>query len=226
MADQIPPVVPVVPVANPVVPPLPPAAPTAPVCNEITNALATHTVAPPPLIPVAAPIAPPFVGPLTHNITASVSSSLLSQFPEVEAAVITAIITHKFKASELYKLDSKYWDKANRGVLELENGSLHLCTDPSVKDYPTTLSIHNPLAIYFQILIAHSVATGHSIDIATSMMSYLAFLIKLSSEFEWSTILGYHIAFFAHHCREMADGLYSGWRRTDQELQAEYLLAH
>ncbi|KAF6744096.1 hypothetical protein DFP72DRAFT_1079053 [Ephemerocybe angulata] len=51
---------------------------------------------------------PPFIPPPTTN---GASTSLRSLFPDIEAAHITSIITHDFRGSDLYKLDSRYRDK-------------------------------------------------------------------------------------------------------------------
>lgn len=110
---------------------------------------------PPPLPPapparLAPPVAPPLpwhlpstglqwppsfglVGPLTGNPAANLlpPSSLLTQFPELESSVIMSLIQHDFKGRELYKLDLIYRDKADRGVLQWEEGSLQLKAEPS-----------------------------------------------------------------------------------------------
>lgn len=174
--------------------------------------------------PQAAPTV--FVGPLSSNPVAGTSSSLLSQFPEVEAATIAAIIQHEFKGSDLYKLDSRYRDKAERGVLELENGSLQFKTEPTVKDYPNVNSVLQPLTVYFSILIAHSVATGKTADLAVAVLAYVSSLTKLATEFEWHAVLAYHMAFFARRRRDMLQGVYGGWALVDHALHGEYLLSY
>ncbi|KAJ7645857.1 hypothetical protein B0H17DRAFT_1148245 [Mycena rosella] len=52
--------------------------------------------APPPVIQPA-PLQTNFVGPLSRNIAAGASPSLLALFPEVEEALVTAVITHTLK---------------------------------------------------------------------------------------------------------------------------------
>lgn len=42
-----------------------------------------------------------------------------------------SLIQHDFKGRELYKLDLIYRDKADRGVLQWEEGSLQLKAEPS-----------------------------------------------------------------------------------------------
>ncbi|KAF8059535.1 hypothetical protein FPV67DRAFT_1426083 [Lyophyllum atratum] len=163
-----------------------------------------------------------FAGPLTANPAAGASPSLLSQFPEVEEAVILAVINHTLKPSELYKLDSKYRDKAERGMLEIEGGTLRVKSDTTTKDYPTPYSIEAPLTVYLRILVAHASAAQVPI-VARAAMLYLAQFLKLRTEYEWSAVLNYHMAFFARRRREMLAGEYLGWSSIDVELQADFL---
>lgn len=201
------------------------------IASEVSNAIAA-VVPPAPVPPVPAPLAAPaaippaFVGPLTGNQAAGASNTLLTKFPEVEEAVIIAVITHQFRASDLYKLDSKYRDKAERGVLEFENGAVRVKTDSSTKDYPTSLSIELPLMVYFRILVAHAFTTGNGVAVALPTLSYVESFLKLRSEYEWPAVLAYHMAFFARRRQEMAQGSYSGWKRIDTELQADHLAGY
>ncbi|KAJ3711116.1 hypothetical protein DFJ43DRAFT_1169110 [Lentinula guzmanii] len=83
---------------------------------------------PPPPAPTPTNGLPRFVGPLSSSAAAG-ASSLLCLFPEVEAATITSIINHEFRASDLYKLDSRYRDKTERQVLSLKGETLELTRD-------------------------------------------------------------------------------------------------
>lgn len=194
-----------------------------------------QTTGPPPGVATAAafPYPPggpqpgtqgPFVGPLTGNPAAGASPSLLAQFPEVEEAVIISVVTHTLKPSDLYKLDIKYRDKADRGTLEFDNGSVRVRTDTSTRDYPTPQSIEAPLTVYIRILIAHAVPTGQVAEVALATMSYMESFLKLRTDYEWSAVLQYHMAFFARRRREMVQGNYSGWRQMDQQLQGDHLV--
>lgn len=165
----------------------------------------------------------PFVGPLTANPAAGASPSLLAQFPEVEEAVIVMVINHTLKPSDLYKLDAKYRDKADRGTLEFENGLVRVRTDTSTRDYPTPQSIEAPLTVYIRILIAHAVPTGQVAEVATATLTYLESFLKLRNDYEWSAVLQYHMSFFARRRREMVQGDYSGWKQVDQQLQGDHL---
>lgn len=179
-----------------------------------------------PILPNPAAPAHPHVGPLTGNPAAGASLSLLLTFPEVEETVIISVITHTLKGSDLYKLDSKYRDKADRGMLDFENGNIRMRTDTTTKDYPTPASIEIPLMVYFRIIIAHSAATGQSVQVALATLSYVESFLRLRADYEWSAVLAYHMAFFARRRREMGQGDYNGWKRIDIELQSEYLLGY
>ncbi|KAL0572189.1 hypothetical protein V5O48_009771 [Marasmius crinis-equi] len=180
---------------------------------------------PPPTSPP--PTAPtPFVGPLTNPAAAGTlpSQSLLSRFPEVESATITAIINHEFRAYDLYKLDSRYRDKTERQVLSLKGETLELTTnDSAFKEYKSLSAVAVPLSTYFLIILTHAEAAGRVSTIAIDFFHYNAHLVKIASEYEWSAVVGYHMAFFNKRRREMQAGDYSGWGRVDLDLRGEYI---
>ncbi|KAJ3784850.1 hypothetical protein GGU10DRAFT_333567 [Lentinula aff. detonsa] len=80
-----------------------------------------------------------------------------------------------------------------------------------------------PLSTYFSILLTHAEAAGKVSLIASDFFKYNAHLIKITSEYEWSAVVGYHMAFFNKRRREMQNGDYSGWGKVDMELQGEHL---
>ncbi|KAJ3991045.1 hypothetical protein F5050DRAFT_1534658, partial [Lentinula boryana] len=150
--------------------------------------------------------------------------SLLCLFPEVEVATITSIINHKFRASDLYKLDSRYRDKTERQVLSLKGEILELTTNDSAYcEYKSLNVIALPLSTYFSILMTHAEAAGRVSTIGTDFFKYNAHLIKVTSEYDWSAVVGYHMAFFNKRRCEMQSGDYSGWGKVDMELRGEYL---
>ncbi|KAJ3978889.1 hypothetical protein F5890DRAFT_1377207, partial [Lentinula detonsa] len=156
--------------------------------------------------------------------TAAGASSLLSLFPEVEAATITSIINHEFRASDLYKLDSRYRDKTERQILSLKGETLELTTNNAAyREYKSLNAIAVPLSTYFSILLTHAEAAGKVSLIASDFFKYNAHLIKITSEYEWSAVVGYHMAFFNKRRREMQNGDYSGWGKVDMELRGEHL---
>ncbi|KAJ3767103.1 hypothetical protein FB446DRAFT_696740 [Lentinula raphanica] len=179
----------------------------------------------PPVVPPATnPNQPGYTPPLTGNPAAGTSSSLLSLFPEVEAATITAIITHDFRASDLYKLDSRYRDKSERQILSLKGETLELTTnDTAYREYKSLNAIVIPLSTYFSILLCHAEASGKVSRISMDFFKYNAHLIRIASEYEWSAVIAYHMAFFNKRRREMQEGDYSGWGKVDMELRGEHL---
>ncbi|KAJ3964062.1 hypothetical protein EV361DRAFT_812674, partial [Lentinula raphanica] len=142
----------------------------------------------------------------------------------VEAATITAIITHNFRASDLYKLDSRYRDKTERQVLSLKGETLKLTTnDTAYRDYKSLNSVAIPLSTYFSILVCHAEVSSRISRISTDFFKYNAHLIKIASEYEWTAVVAYHMAFFNKRRREMQEGDFSGWGKVDMELRSEYL---
>lgn len=165
-----------------------------------------------------------FVGPLTSNPAAG--TSLLRLFPEVEAATIFQIITHEFKAIDLSKLDSRLRDQAQCGYLEFDDGRLQLRNaEPTIKDYPTPVSVIYLLQIYFRILMVYANPTGKALEVALATNSYAATLLKFSTEFDWHAVLAYHLAFFNRRRRDMLDGNYASWGVIDSELVNKHLTA-
>ncbi|EPS92762.1 hypothetical protein FOMPIDRAFT_1137342 [Fomitopsis schrenkii] len=151
--------------------------------------------------------------------------SLLDQFPSVRASVLLDIARHEFEPSDLYKLDSRYRDKAERSVIDLSGGTLAVRAT-STKDYPTFNSVFPPLGLYFQILVTF-VGTAQDPELSTYVsrvtFEYLIQLQALHEEYQWPAVLAYHMEF--HHCRlrEMARGDYSGWGDIDGKLQRKHL---
>jgi len=85
----------------------------------------------------------------------SAGMSLLDLFPSVKAGVLLDIARHDFEPGDLYKLDSKYRDKAERSILDLTGSTLTLRTT-STKDYPSFHSLFPPLTVYFRILTSYA----------------------------------------------------------------------
>ncbi|KIO15920.1 hypothetical protein M407DRAFT_34465 [Tulasnella calospora MUT 4182] len=71
----------------------------------------------------------------------------------VEENVITAVLGHTLAASDLYKLDACYRDKPDRSTLELDGTSLRVRSNATTCNYPSFSYVHQPLVIYFTILI-------------------------------------------------------------------------
>ncbi|EIW65198.1 uncharacterized protein TRAVEDRAFT_77751, partial [Trametes versicolor FP-101664 SS1] len=153
--------------------------------------------------------------------------SLLDQFPSVKQSVLLEIARHEFEPSDLYKLDSKYRDKAGRGSLLELNGNRITLRDSTTKDYPTLHSLFPPLVTYFDILSAFAASSGSTaavLQVSRGGLRYLSQLEAFHDEFQWSAVLSYHMEFHHERLREMARGDYSGWARIDASLQVKYLI--
>ena len=178
--------------------------------------------------PEAAQLAAPgFVPPVSANPAAGASSSLLSRFPMVEAAVITAIITHEFRATDLYKLDPQYRNRSERRVLALNGDTLELHSgDTTAKEYRSLTSIIVPLTVYFSILGA-AIAPHSAQDLGfihSNFMAYIGSLHQFAAEYSWTAVSAYHVDFFTARRREMQSGDYSRWGYTDVNIQSNCLL--
>ncbi|KZP17752.1 hypothetical protein FIBSPDRAFT_670926, partial [Athelia psychrophila] len=155
--------------------------------------------------------------------------SLLAQFPTVEAATISAILSHDLRATELFKLDSRYRDKTERQVLAFNGTSLEVASrDSLAKEYKSLNSVSVPLGTYFSILLAAVPITVISElrTLGQHFLWYTTHLLKLSADYEWAAVLAYHTDFFNTRRREMTEGIYVGWGRIDHDLHGEYLMDH
>ncbi|KZP26181.1 hypothetical protein FIBSPDRAFT_698600, partial [Athelia psychrophila] len=152
--------------------------------------------------------------------------SLLSIFPSIEAATITSIIQHDFRATELFKLDSRYRDKSDRQVLAFNGTALEVSNRDSVaKEYKTHNSVSVPLMTYFSVLIA-AVPAADAAAVGRYFLWYTAHLLKNSVDYEWPAVLSYHTEFFNRRRREMSSSDYTGWNHLDHDLLGEHLLGH
>ncbi|KAF6750251.1 hypothetical protein DFP72DRAFT_744359, partial [Ephemerocybe angulata] len=148
--------------------------------------------------------------------------SIRSLFPDVEAAQITAIITHEFRGADLHKLDSRYRDKdldvfiSAEGTIERRN--------KGEKDYKSFDALYQPLITYFAILAAH---IPNQRTIPFVFFQFLIHLQKISKDYEWTAVLEYVMIFFNRRRMEMLEsGDYSQWAKPDAALMAEYVYAH
>ncbi|KAG6828092.1 hypothetical protein H0H87_002962 [Tephrocybe sp. NHM501043] len=148
-------------------------------------------------------------------------NSIRSLFSKVETAIIMAIITHEFKATDLHKLNSKY---QHTDTAYTFNGLTNQfeASNITAKEYKNPNSTIISLQIYFSILQAH--ITDQWANIASQFFSYNVHLLKIASEYEWAAVLDYHMEFFNMWHTEMMDKLYSGWGTVDAALMAEHVL--
>jgi hypothetical protein len=169
-----------------------------------------------------------FVPPPTNNTGAG--TSLQSLFPEIEEGTLLAIGRHTIKPGLIYKLDTRLKDKPTATFLDFENGAIvHREREPSVKEYPSFLSLYNPLVLYFSVLQIAVSSSGNLPAIRQVIFScneYLRTLYDLYIEYEWTSVLNYHFTFHAKRLTEMARGDYSHWGEIDGALQTKFLIGH
>jgi len=82
-------------------------------------------------------------------------------------------------------------------MLALNGTTLKLTTnDTALKEYKSLNSILIPLSTYFSILIMYTQASGNSATISFNILRYNGHLVKIASEYEWTAVVAYHMAFF------------------------------
>ncbi|KAG9040850.1 hypothetical protein FS837_013009, partial [Tulasnella sp. UAMH 9824] len=160
-----------------------------------------------------------FTGPPSIN-PASGKLSTQDLFPEIEGNVLAAVIGHTLPASDLYKLDARYRDKPDRSTLELDGTSLRITAETSARDYPFFSYVHQPLVVYFTILIYHVPDCKY---FAAAAMLYIG---QLNEEYEWAAVLRSHLSFFQRRRREMQRGDYTRCGLRDSDLFDEHLVGH
>jgi hypothetical protein len=156
------------------------------------------------------------------------SKSLPDMFPLVEAGTLLDIARHEFRPMDLRKLDSKLRDKAD------DEGSASLATftsRPSTsKDYPSLSAVIPPLTLYFRILTQFAAAHGGQISAVAALsfgtLAYIEHLHALNLRYDWMAVLQYHMAFHGLRRREMINGDYTGWARSESELMTQFLWGH
>src|SRR5882724_11813803 len=107
--------------------------------------------------------------------------------------------------------------------------ALAIAGDTSPKEYPSFRSIHDPLHIYFNILMHQLITLGSPAPLtlfAHSSTKYMSGLYKLYLKYEWPQVLEYHFKFHNCHIVEMQDGIYNGWAHMDVDLMAMFLFSH
>ncbi|KAG5347504.1 hypothetical protein C0989_011809 [Termitomyces sp. Mn162] len=187
------------------------------------------TAAPPaPTLPSAAPplqgssFVPPIAGIGVNGAYSSTASlSLRTRFPDVDAAVIGAIISHDFKAADLHKLDPVNRDKETAYTFNGATNQFEV-SHRVAKEYKTPFSVLIPLQTYFSILSFHT----SSIDTTGAFFDYTSHLLKLVAEYEWTAVYSYHSVFFNRRRADMAAGDYAKWSICDNGLMAEHVYGH
>ncbi|KAG5353398.1 hypothetical protein C0989_007183 [Termitomyces sp. Mn162] len=94
---------------------------------------------------------PPIIAVAANGTSIVALTSLHTCVPNIEVAVIIAIITHEFKVANLHKLNPMNWDKEvaytfNRTMNQFE------VSNRAAKEYKNAFSILVPLQHYFNVL--------------------------------------------------------------------------
>jgi len=154
--------------------------------------------------------------------------SLASYFPDVKPTLLLAITKHEFDPGQIFKIDPQLRDKPRDRHLQLsETGVLNKGEkDTSPKEYPSFQSLHDPLHIYFNILMHQLIASrNHQVmlEFTHGSSKYMLGLLKLYIKYEWPQVLEYHFRF--HNCQmvEMQEGSYGGWEHMDIDLMSLHL---
>jgi hypothetical protein len=88
------------------------------------------------------------------------------------------------------------------------NGTtLKVFSDSTLKDYKSLGSLIIPLDVYFGILLMHVQATRNVASLGLGFLHYNAHLIQTTGEYQWSAVVGYHMAFVASRCLQLASSL-------------------
>jgi len=157
--------------------------------------------------------------------------SLASYFPDVRPALLLAITKHEFDPGQIFKIDPQMRDKPRDGHLQLSEAGVLIKAerDASPKEYPSFRSLHDPLHIYFNILMHHLIASGNHqalLEFAHGSSKYISGLYKLYIEYEWPQVLEYHFRFHNRQIVEMQEGSYAGWEHVDGDLMSLHLFGH
>lgn len=113
--------------------------------------LPTQTTMP---FPSAGMFVPPVPGAGINGASSAASLSLHSQFSNVNPAVIVAIITHEFKATDLHKLDLTNRDKEMAYTFNGSTNQFKISTQ-AAREFKTPFLVIIPLQSYFDILAFH-----------------------------------------------------------------------
>lgn len=116
------------------------------------QAPAPHALA--PTTQVASSFVPPVIAPGVIGTSFTAPPSLRSRFPDIDATVLAAIVSHEFKAADLHKLDPTNRDKETAYTF---NGSTNQfeVSNRMAREYKTPFSVLIPLQTYFRILAFH-----------------------------------------------------------------------
>jgi len=144
---------------------------------------------------------------------------------------LLAISKHEFNPGQLFKIDLQLKDQPKDSHLKLSEGGILIKAerDASPKEYPSFRSLHDPLHIYFNVLMHQLIVASNPtslIDFAHGSSKYISGLYKIYIKYERPQVLEYHIKFHNRQIVEMLEGLYTGWGHVDANLMSIYLFGH
>jgi len=127
------------------------------------------------------PPGPSVAPPLVANPT---GRSLASYFPDVKLALLLAIIKHELDPGHLFKVNPQLKDRPKDAQLQLSDVGIIIKVerDVSPKEYPSYHALHDPLHIYFNVILHHLIAAGNQsslIEFAHGSSKYMSGLYKL-----------------------------------------------
>ncbi|KAI0938101.1 hypothetical protein AcW1_004815 [Taiwanofungus camphoratus] len=154
--------------------------------------------------------------------------NLLYLFPHVQDDTMASIINHNLPGAELYKLDSRRILESQWDLVEatLDDSDASLRVSPALEIYRTLDSLLVPLNAYFSILCLHGLGGGQPTMLPCFFFRYSSHLVKIASQYEWSAVVSYHLAFYVRRCKEMRVGDYSGWGKVEVDLMEEHLVPY
>jgi len=157
--------------------------------------------------------------------------SLALYFPDVRPALLLAISKHDFDLGHLFKLDPQMKDRPKDSALQLSDTGVLIRAerDASPKEYPSFDSLHNPLHIYFAVIIHQLIMSSNTpalIAFTHGSSKYISSLYKLYLDYEWPQVLEYHFKFHNRRIVEMTEGNYGGWEQVDGGLMSIHLYGH
>src|SRR5467141_936153 len=145
--------------------------------------------------------------------------------------LLLAIAKNKFDPGQLFKINPQMKDWHKDSHLQLSEAGILIKAerDTSPKEYASFRSLHDPLHIYFNILMHQLITLGNHqalLDFAHGSSKYMSGLYKLQIEYEWPQVLEYHFMFHNHCIVEMQEGSYGGWEHVDADLMSLHLFGH
>jgi len=149
----------------------------------------------------------------------------------VKATLLLAISKHEFNPGQLFKINPQLKDRPKDAQLQLLDGGILIKAkrDAAPKEYPSFQSLHDPLHIYFNILMHQLITLGdqHTLmQFIHGSSKYMSGMYKLYLEYEWPQVFEYHFKFHNHRIIEMQEGHYGGWEHVASNPMSLHLFSH